>query len=59
MRQERKHMAQLMLTDFPGGRSKQTNLLDCVSMAIEVDLRGVKFPFSGMLLIIQNGVVGK
>lgn len=48
-----------MLTDFPGARSKQTNLLNCVSMAIEVDLRGVKFPFSGMLLIIQNSVVGK
>lgn len=59
MRRERKHKAQLMLTDFPGARSKQTNLLNCVSMAIEVDLRGVKFPFSGMLLIIQNGVVGK
>lgn len=44
---------------LPGARSKQANLLDCVSMAIGVDLRGVKFPFSGMLLIIQNSVVGK
>ena len=56
---ERKHMAQLMLTDFPADRSKQTNLLDDVSMAIGVDRRGMKFPFSSMLLIIQNGVVGK
>lgn len=52
-------MAQLMLTDFPATRSKQTDLLDDVSMAIGVDLRGMKFPFSSMLLIIQNSVVGK
>lgn len=52
-------MAQLMLTDFPAARSKQTDLLDDVSMAIGVDLRGMKFPFRSMLLIIQNSVVGK
>lgn len=56
---ERKHMAQFMLTDFSAARSKQTNLPDDVSMAIGVDLRGMKFPFSSMLLIIQNRMLGK
>lgn len=58
-REKKNHMAQLMLTDFPAARSKQTDLLDDVSMAIGVDLRGMKFPFRSMLLIIQNSVVGK